>query len=140
MSSADFVNGLLSRGGDYDPVIDPHRNANVTVSSIFSVAGVFDGDRRAEVARKAQPMELKDMAEKIGVDLDSSDLGKTHDGSRLVGAMVRCGDCQSAAACQHFLDAENESAGRIAAFCPNAFFLFGVAEGRRQDPVSAQGI
>jgi hypothetical protein len=114
--------------------------AIVTVCSIFFVAGMFHGSRRTEVARKARPMEIKDMAEHIGADLDFADLGKTHEGSRLLDAMVHCEDCQATDTCHHFLDAESEPASRIAAFCPNAVFLLGVTEGRKQAPVAAQGI
>ena len=114
--------------------------AIVTACSVFYVAGLFHGSRRTEVARKSRPMEIKDMAEKIGADLDFLNLGKTHEGSRLLDAMVQCEDCQSTDACHHFLDAESEPANRLATFCPNAVFLLGVTEGRRQVPIPAQGI
>jgi hypothetical protein len=114
--------------------------ALVTVCAILYAGGWYHGSRRQEVARRLNPLELEDMAEKIGVDLDFKSLGDTHEGSRLLDAMILCEECRAVGACHRFLDAEAEPAGRLTSFCPNAIFLLGLVEGRRREVSAGQGI
>jgi hypothetical protein len=112
----------------------------VTICSLSYMAGVYHGQRRADMTRRPIKLELKDLAAKTGVELDFTTFGKTWEGSKLLDAMIQCEDCESTEACRFHIQTENQADSRLTTFCPNAVYLLGLAAGRRAPPIAAQGI
>lgn len=111
------------------------------IMSLFAF-GAWRFAEQRKAARNLTTLEITAMAEKLGLKLDLARLGETAEGDRLLGAMVRCNECTARQACHGFLADDAADVGRLASFCPNAVYLFGLAEiERRGEPmrVTASG-
>ena len=109
----------------------------VTICSLSYMAGVYHGQRRADMTRRPIKLELKDLAAKIGVELDFTTFGKTGEGRKLLDAMIQC---EYTEACRFHIQTENQADSRLTTFCPNSVYLLGLAAGHRAPPIAAQGI
>jgi|SaaInl4_135m_RNA_FD_contig_21_837043_length_614_multi_5_in_0_out_0_1 hypothetical protein len=114
--------------------------ALVIVLALIFGGGWHYGIRRKETARRLTILELRYMAEKLGITLDWSSIGKTREGSGLLDAMILCQDCPTVESCNHFLDTETEPVSRLTALCPNAVYLLGLVERQRREQSASQGI
>jgi hypothetical protein len=97
------------------------------VVGILTFSAWSFGNRRKDMGRRLSAMDIMAMAEKLGIDLDVGDIGKTREGDRLLSAMVFCEDCASLESCHNFLQDPAAKAEDLSTFCPNAIYLHGLA-------------
>ncbi len=106
--------------------------------AIFIVGGWLFAEKRKNVARRFDHLEILAMAERLGIKLDLTDICKTTQGDRLLSAMVFCNECKSFDACHAFLGDETAPDKSITAFCPNAIFLLGLAATQEREAEKAR--
>jgi hypothetical protein len=104
----------------------------VFVAILVVAAWLFDRQRR-EAEGRLDELEIKFMAERLGVKLDCDRIAETMEGGRLLNAIKLCNLCAGLDECHAFLEDEAAKADSITAFCPNAIYLLGLNEMQKRE-------